>query len=283
VLPARLWGTRDQTGGHWECLFLNPGPNKLWHVLTQTRGKPAAGELVTVGHGLKLMLVQKLERGEWLVEPTGNDKNRSFEELLHEHGHIPLPHYIRAGEDKPEDRTWYQTVFARNAGSVAAPTAGLHFTPGLIETLTNQGVEFADVTLHVGIGTFQPIRVERIEDHSLHSERAEVTADTALAIRSAKARGGRLLAVGTTSTRSLETASRTGQIQPYTGDTSLYITPGFRFQAVDMLLTNFHLPKSSLIVLVSAFAGHEFVMEAYREAVRMGYRFYSYGDAMLII
>ena len=163
VLPARLWGTRDQTGGHWECLFLNPGHNGCWHVLTQTRGKPAAGETVTVGDGLKLKLVQKMDRGEWLVEPVGADQGREFEEILKQHGHIPLPHYIRAGEDQPEDRTWYQTVFARTAGSVAAPTAGLHFTPRLIEELTEHGVAFADVTLHVGIGTFQPIRVQEIE------------------------------------------------------------------------------------------------------------------------
>lgn len=283
VLPARLWGTRDLTAGHWECLFLNPGPNGLWHVLTQTRGKPAPGETVTVGQGLKLRLVEKLERGEWLVQPAGTDHGRPHEELLQEHGHIPLPHYIRAGEDKPEDRTWYQTVFARTAGSVAAPTAGLHFTPGLIETLTNNGVAFADVTLHVGIGTFQPIRVERIEEHTLHAERAEVSAETALAVQHAKAAGGRVLAVGTTSTRTLETAARSGQVLPFSGDTGLYITPGFQFHAVDMLLTNFHLPKSSLIVLVSSFAGREFVMAAYEEAVRLGYRFYSYGDAMLIL
>lgn len=287
VLPARLLGSRDRTGGQWECLFLNLEPNGLWHVLAQTRGKPELGETVTVGHGLKLQLAEKLGGGAWRLKPLADAAGEigiaNHETLLQAHGHIPLPHYIRAGEDSPEDRTWYQTVFAQSAGSVAAPTAGLHFTPRLIGQLEAKGVSFADVTLHVGIGTFQPIRAERIEEHRLHAETAELSAETAAGIELAKVQGGRVLAVGTTSTRTLETAARGGRIEAFSGDTSLYITPGFKFNVVDMLLTNFHLPKSSLIVLVSAFAGHEFVMAAYEEAVRRGYRFYSYGDAMLIL
>lgn len=289
VLPARLLGNRDRTGGQWECLFLNAGPGGLWHVLAQTRGKPEVGETVTVGNGLKLQLVEKLGGGAWRVRPLADADELSentvanHEALLQAHGHIPLPHYIRAGEDSPEDRTWYQTVFARSAGSVAAPTAGLHFTPRLIGEIEAKGVMFADVTLHVGIGTFQPIRTERIEEHRLHAETADLSAETATAIELAKRRGGRVLAVGTTSTRTLETAGRSGRVEPFHGTTNLYITPGFKFHVTDLMLTNFHLPKSSLIVLVSAFAGHEFVMAAYEEAVRRGYRFYSYGDAMLIV
>lgn len=283
VLPARLIGTRDRTGGQWECLFLNLDPDGCWNVITQTRGKPHPGETVTVGQGLKLRLVEKLDRGAWRVKPANQDSGQTFQELLELHGHIPLPHYIRAGQDQPEDRAWYQTVFANEAGSVAAPTAGLHFTPRLIDELQSSGVSFTDVTLHVGIGTFQPIRVENIEEHVLHAEVAEVTEDTKKSVELAKSRGGRVIAVGTTSTRTLEASARSGKVQPFRHETALYIKPGFQFNVLDGLITNFHLPKSSLIVLVSAFAGHEFVMEAYREAVREGYRFYSYGDAMLIL
>ena len=283
VLPARLIGSRDRTGGQWECLFLNPAQDGCWNVITQTRGKPQPGEVVTVGQGLQLKLVQKLDRGAWLVRPLNSDSGPSFQDLLELHGHIPLPHYIRAGQDQPEDRAWYQTVFANEAGSVAAPTAGLHFTPRLIDELQSSGVNFADVTLHVGIGTFQPIRVENIEEHVLHAEVAELKEDTEKLVELAKSRGGRVIAVGTTSTRTLETSARSGKVQPFRHETALYIKPGFQFNVLDGLITNFHLPKSSLIVLVSAFAGHEFVMEAYREAVREGYRFYSYGDAMLIL
>lgn len=283
VLPARLVGHRDGTGGHWECLFLNLHRPGLWHVITQTRGRPQPGETVTVGSGLVLKLVEKREAGHWLVSPVEILPNLTDLDLLEAHGHIPLPHYIRQGEDTPDDRAWYQTVFAREAGSVAAPTAGLHFTPELLEKLSGQGVASADVTLHVGIGTFQPIRVQNVLEHTLHGEMAEVSAETAHLINQTRLSGGRVVAVGTTSCRTLETAGRSGRAEPITGPTSLYIYPGFQFQLVDALITNFHLPKSSLMVLVSALAGREFVMDAYHEAIREGYRFYSYGDAMLIL
>lgn len=283
VLPARLIGSRDKTGGRWECLFLSFAGPGLWQVITQTRGRPEHGETVTVGHGLRLRLEKKLEAGQWIVRPIDFPADQLETDLLETHGHIPLPHYIRQGEDSPEDRQWYQTVFARNAGSVAAPTAGLHFTPELLQKLAGQGVATADVTLHVGIGTFQPIRVQNVLEHTLHGEMAEVSALTADQINAAKQAGGRVVAVGTTSTRTLETACRSGRAQPFVGETALYITPGFKFHAVDALITNFHLPKSSLMVLVSALAGREFVLEAYREAICQGYRFYSYGDAMLIL
>lgn len=283
VLPARLVGSRDKTGGRWECLFLSFAGPGLWQVITQTRGRPEPGETVTVGQGLRLRLEKRLEAGQWIVSPVDKPPGQTETDLLETHGHIPLPHYIRHGQDSPADRQWYQTVFARNAGSVAAPTAGLHFTPELLQRLAAQGVASADVTLHVGIGTFQPIRVQNVLEHSLHGEMAEVSTVTAEQVNNAKTAGGRVVAVGTTSTRTLETAARSGRVQPFAGETALYITPGFQFQAVDALITNFHLPKSSLMVLVSALAGREFVLEAYREAIRLGYRFYSYGDAMLIL
>ena len=283
VIPARVVGLRDSTGGRWEALFLEELPEGAWHVLAHSGGKPKPGEAVTVGQGLKLRLIEKLEDGSWRIAPEPPDFGKPARELLEKHGHIPLPPYIRDGRDTPEDRQWYQTVFARDAGSVAAPTAGLHFTEDLIDKLVASDVGFADVTLHVGIGTFRPIKVENIEDHVLHAEWASLSEKTAQAVRSARESGGRIIAVGTTSARTLETASRSGTIEPFEGPTGLYIRPGFEFQAIDGLITNFHLPKSSLIVLVAALAGREFVMEAYHEAVRLGYRFYSYGDAMLII
>ncbi|MBI1324218.1 tRNA preQ1(34) S-adenosylmethionine ribosyltransferase-isomerase QueA [bacterium] len=283
VIPARVVGVRDSTGGRWEALFLEERPEGGWHVLAHCGGKPRPGETVTVGLGLKLRLIEKFEDGSWRIAPEPPDSTQSARELLETHGHIPLPPYIRDGRDTPEDRQWYQTVFAREAGSVAAPTAGLHFTEGLISELVASGIEFADVTLHVGIGTFRPIKVDNIEDHVLHAEWASLPERTSQAVRTARTSGGRVIAVGTTSARTLETAARSGTIEPFEGPTGLYIRPGFEFHAIDGLITNFHLPRSSLIVLVAALAGHEFVMEAYHEAVRLGYRFYSYGDAMLIV
>lgn len=283
VIPARVVGVRDSTGGKWEALFLEELPNGDWHVLAHCGGKPRPGEKVTIGQGAKLQLIDKLEDGSWRIAPEPPDSGKSARDILEVHGHIPLPPYIRDGRDTPDDRQWYQTVFAREAGSVAAPTAGLHFTEDLITRLVATGVSFADVTLHVGIGTFRPIKVTNIEDHVLHSEWASLSDKTAEAVRTARKSGGRVVAVGTTSARTLETAARSGKIEPFEGPTGLYVRPGFEFHATDGLITNFHLPKSSLIVLVAALAGREFVMEAYREAVRLGYRFYSYGDAMLIV
>ncbi|MFM1801042.1 MAG: hypothetical protein RJA81_394 [Planctomycetota bacterium] len=283
VVPARLTGTRDRTGGHWECLILSLESHPDWLAITQTRGKPRPGETVTVGKGLQLELVENRQAGQWIVRPLNIQGEKTGDQILEEHGHIPLPHYIRQGNDQPMDREWYQTVFAKESGSVAAPTAGLHFTPELNQTLYRKGIHSAEVTLHVGIGTFQPIRVSNVMEHRLHAEVAQIDETTIQKIRETKQQGGRVVAVGTTSTRTLETAALGGKLKAFHGPTDLYITPGFRFQVTDAMITNFHLPKSSLMVLISALAGREFVLNAYAEAIRTGYRFYSYGDAMLIL
>jgi S-adenosylmethionine:tRNA ribosyltransferase-isomerase len=198
-------------------------------------------------------------------------------------GHVPLPPYIRRA-DAPADRDRYQTVYARERGSIAAPTAGLHFTPQVLDALTARGIARATVTLHVGYGTFQPVRVDRVEDHRVEAEHYEVPPDTATALTRAKREGRRVIAVGTTTTRTLESlpVSSGGEVEPGTGETALFIYPGHRFTLVSGLITNFHLPKSSLLMLVAAFAGREHVLDAYRDAIARGYRFYSYGDAMFI-
>jgi S-adenosylmethionine:tRNA ribosyltransferase-isomerase len=280
VVPARLVGVREGTGGRWEGLYLRTLPDGSWEILAKTRGRPAEGERVVVGHGLALTLLARLGEGRWAVRADSGDP---ADRLLEAHGLVPLPPYIRKGVESAGDRARYQTVYAEVPGSVAAPTAGLHFTPGVFDRLARRGVGLVDVTLHVGIGTFRPIEAERIDDHVLHAEEAELTPDAAEALNRHKARGGRVVAVGTTSTRVLEAASRSGRVEPFRGETALYLKPGHDFRGVDALLTNFHLPRSSLLVLVSALAGVDLIREAYREAVRLEYRFYSYGDAMLIL
>ncbi len=286
VIPARLLGHREATGGKWEGLFLRVFPETdCWEILATTRGKPVAGETVIVRRdteeSLRLTLVSKEEAGYWVVRPESTD---APEALLERFGHLPLPPYIRQGCEGPGDRSKYQTVFAQIPGSSAAPTAGLHFTDAVFAGLTARGVGRCDVTLHVGPGTFRPIEAQRIEDHVLHSEWAELSPETALALNDARARGGRIVAVGTTSARTLETAvGADGRFRAFQGETALYLRPGREFRAVDALITNFHLPRSSLIVLVSAFAGVEHTRAAYAEAVRERYRFYSYGDAMLVL
>jgi S-adenosylmethionine:tRNA ribosyltransferase-isomerase len=237
---------------------------------------------VRVGQGLRATLLEKLDDGSWRIRPEDAD-GLSTEVLLERHGRIPLPPYIRKGLDSPEDRQRYQTIFAQHPGSVAAPTAGLHFTPDVMDRLSGRGIEAIDVTLHVGIGTFRPIEAEQIDEHKLHAEQAEVTAAVADRLNHQRARGGRIIAVGTTATRTLETSARSGRFEPFRGETALYIKPGFHFQAIDGLITNFHLPRSSLIVLVSALAGYELTRRAYATAIEKKYRFYSYGDAMLIL
>ena len=282
VIPARLVGHREATGGRWEGLYLRGLEGGSWEVLATTRGRPDPGEVVEVGRGLRLILESRGEGGRWIVrpDPPGRD---SFA-LLEEHGQVPLPPYIRKGREGPDDRDRYQTTYARAAGAVAAPTAGLHFTPALFDRLTARGVGWADVTLHVGIGTFRPIEAERIEDHALHAEWAEVRPEAAAAIEHHRARGGRIVAVGTTSARVLEAAaSADGVVRPFDGPTALYLRPGHAFRGLDALITNFHLPRSSLLVLVSALAGIDLIRNAYAEAIRERYRFYSYGDAMLIL
>lgn len=279
VLPARLLGRRERTEGKWEGLFLGTRPDGCWEVLCQTRGRLVEGEFVVVEPGgLRLELVGR-RKGHWLARPGDAG---SAVELLWRYGQTPLPPYIRKGRAEPADRERYQTVYARPAGSVAAPTAGLHFTPCLLERLEQGGIQRAFVTLHVGLGTFQPIQAEKIEEHRMHAEWCELPAATVGAIAACRARGGRVVAVGTTSVRVLETVAASGPLRPWSGETELFIYPPYRFGVVDALLTNFHLPRSTLLLLVAAFAGVELTRQAYKTAVEQKYRFFSYGDAMLI-
>jgi len=289
VVPARLIGRRAETGGRWEGLFLaevvTADKRRQWSILAKTRGRPAVGEQIVLidpagNDAVELLLVGRGEGGTWLVEPQADELAPN---LLTRVGRVPLPGYIRGGEARGEDVDRYQTVFAEQPGSAAAPTAGLHFTPQLLEHLAACGISRATVTLHVGLDTFRPIGTERIADHPMHTEWCAVPAETVAAVRDTRARGGRVLAVGTTAVRSLETAARGGAIEPFTGATNLYIRPGFPFHAVDCLLTNFHLPRTTLMVLVSSLAGRDLIQRAYAEAVAQGYRFLSYGDAMLIL
>ena len=279
VLPARLVGRREQTGGRWEGLFLSECDG-VWELLAQTRGFVQPGETCVTDSGLRLKLIARTDDRHWRMtpEPTG-----SAAELLPVHGHIPLPPYIRKGEDEPADRERYQTVYAANTGSVAAPTAGLHFTPELLAGLGGQGIGVARVTLHVGLGTFAPVKVDDPTRHKIHAEWAEVTAATAARVNATRAAGGRVIAVGTTTTRTLETASRSGTTEQFHGATDLFIHPPFRFGAVDGLVTNFHLPRTTLLLLVQALCGSELLRRAYAEAVATDYRFFSYGDAMLVV
>jgi S-adenosylmethionine:tRNA ribosyltransferase-isomerase len=285
VLPARLAGRRERTGGRWEGLFLRETPGGAWEVLAQTRGRPAVGEMLVVEPGpLGLTLVGRTPAGRWLVRP---DAAGSPAELLARHGTMPLPPYIRKGRPEgagKDDRERYQTVYARHPGAVAAPTAGLHFTPAVFDALRQRGVGWAFVTLHVGPGTFQPVQADDVARHRMQAEWGELPPATAEAAAACKGRGRRVVAVGTTSVRVLETAARGGDgVRPWSGETDLTIAPPFSFRAVDALVTNFHLPRSSLLLLVAAFTGLEPMLAAYREAVARAYRFYSYGDAMLII
>jgi len=280
VVPARIVGIREATGGRWEGLYLRTLADGSWEILAKTRGRPEPGERVVVGSGLGLTLGARLGEGRWAVRPDGVE---AADRLLEIHGQVPLPPYIRKGIEGEGDRARYQTVYAAVPGSVAAPTAGLHFTPAVFDRLDRRGIGRLDLTLHVGIGTFRPIEADRIEDHALHAESAELVPEVADALNRRKAAGRRVVAVGTTSARTLEAAAASGRFEPFRGETALYLRPGHEFRGVDALLTNFHLPRSSLLVLVSALAGVDLVREAYREAVRLGYRFYSYGDAMLIL
>ncbi len=288
VIPARLIGRREATGGTWEGLFLRDLGDETWEILATTRGKPSPGERVVVGRGLRLVLESRGEAGRWIVRPLpeeGSDCTAGALGLLERHGRTPLPPYIRKGRDVAGDRTWYQTIFALRPGSVAAPTAGLHFSEAIFQELATRGIGWVDLTLHVGIGTFRPIEAEEIGNHVMHSEWAELSAGAAEELSARRARGGRIVAVGTTAARTLETAAAEGKgtLAPFTGNTSLFIRPGHVFRGLDALVTNFHLPRSSLLVLVSALVGVELIREAYREAIRRRYRFFSYGDAMLIL
>jgi S-adenosylmethionine:tRNA ribosyltransferase-isomerase len=285
VLPARLQGRRATTGGRWTGLFLAADATGLWQVLGKTRGHLRVGETIiledrTADAAFGLRMVADLGGGVWAVHP---DQTGSPEELLQIVGRVPLPPYIRGGVMEDADSERYQTVFARHPGAVAAPTAGLHFTNELLRTLVDAGLYICRVTLHVGVGTFRPISVQRLEDHVMHHEWGEITQASAEQIQAARSAGGRVVAVGTTSMRVLETAAREGSLQAWRGETDLFIRPPFEFRCVDALFTNFHLPKSTLLVLVHTFGGAELLRRAYADAIDQQYRFFSYGDAMLIV
>lgn len=280
VVPARLVGRREATSGKWEGLFLSQNPDGLWEMLAQTGGYPQEGSRFISDTGLRLTLRGRTPDRHWLMEP---EPGGNAMELLKQYGHIPIPPYIRKGQAWSGDEERYQTVYAERAGSVAAPTAGLHFTPELFDRLSTAGIGTARVTLHVGLGTFLPVKVDDPAQHPMHSEWCEVGRGAVDAIQAARARGHRVVAVGTTTTRTLESAALPAGLQPFSGPTSLYIRPPFEFQVVDALITNFHLPHTTLLLLVGAFAGSELLEHAYREAIARGYRFYSYGDAMLVL
>ena len=311
VFPARLVGKRLPGGGAAECFLV---------TLLEAPEAPHKGVPYETGHGVPyesrvrgeerwVALVhpgQRLRMGSRMVfeggarhlhaEVTGmhfhgrrtvrlwTDDGTSVRDAVDALGHVPLPPYIKRG-DASADRERYQTVYARERGSIAAPTAGLHFTPALLAALAGRGIATLSITLHIGYGTFQPVRVERVEEHEMESEHYEVSADTAAALAAAQRAGRRIIAVGTTTTRTLESLAveATGGVQPGNGETALFIHPGHRFQLVSGLITNFHLPRSSLVMLVSAFGGTDHVRAAYRDAIAQGYRFYSYGDAMLVL
>ncbi len=278
VIPARLIGSREGTGGKVEVLLLKRGEDDVWETLVKPGKKARPGAKILFGDGI--LTGEVLE-----VVEDGNRKIRFrydgiFEEILDRLGQMPLPPYIT---HQLKDKNRYQTVYAKHDGSAAAPTAGLHFTPELLQAIRDRGVRIAHVTLHVGLGTFRPVKAEQIEDHHMHSEFYMVEEEQARLINRTKAEGGRIIAVGTTSCRTLESAAGPdGMLQAGSGWTDIFIYPGYEFRLVDCLITNFHLPESTLMMLVSALAGRERIMAAYEEAVKERYRFFSFGDAMFI-
>ena len=306
VLPARLFGFRTTTGGRWEGLYVEEVSPQHWHILSDTRGRLQPGETITVhpaygdGSGndlnrgagdsqgpenLVLTLIEKREDGGWIAAPNSSAPSL---ELLEQFGSLPLPPYMGRKLADQDDQKRYQTQFASEPGAVAAPTAGLHFTESLLEECRSRGIQKAELTLHVGIGTFRPVVAERLADHKMHEEWCRLPPGTCEMVLQTQQRPGRVIAVGTTSVRTLESAAQATMgsgnvLQPWQGRTNLFIQPGYKFQAVDCLLTNFHLPGSTLLVLVAAMAGYDLIMEAYRQAISERYRFYSYGDAMLIV
>ncbi len=275
VIPARIYA-RKETGGRVELLLLRRRDDLTWDALVGGKGL-RVGKMARVENGPEVQIVEELDGSERLIKFS-----EPIESYFSKVGNVPLPPYIHEKLNDPER---YQTVYAKEPGSAAAPTAGLHFTPRLLEELQVKGVRIAYVTLHVGLDTFAPVNEENPEEHKIHSEWCELTQETAELINQTKRAGGRVIAVGTTSVRTLESAAGVGRdsISSYIGPTSLFILPGFQFKVVDAMITNFHLPKSTLIMLVSAFAGREKILETYQLAVREGYRFYSFGDAMLIL
>ncbi len=279
VLPARLLGERVGTGAHVELLLLTPHGNDVWEVLAGPGRRAKPGDRIAFGGGLLVAKVlEVLEGGNRLVQFSyeGN-----FYEVLDQIGQMPLPPYIKK---RLEDKERYQTVYANELGSAAAPTAGLHFTPELLDEVRQMGVEVAFVTLHVGLGTFRPVKEDVVENHKMHSEHYALSEETAAVINRTRERGGRVIAVGTTSCRTLESVGLTdGVVKPGDGWTEIFIYPGYEFQVLDGLITNFHLPESTLIMLVSALAGYDHTMNAYEHAVEEKYRFFSFGDAMAIL
>lgn len=277
VIPARLIGQKEPTGARIEVLLLRRVEGDVWEALVKPGKKALRGTTVRFGDELSCEVTGHTDFGGRLVK---FHYQGIFEEILDRLGETPLPPYIH---EKLENRERYQTVYSRDPGSAAAPTAGLHFTPEQMERLQDFGVHLGFLTLHVGLGTFRPVKAERIEDHVMHSEFYSIGEDTAKLIRETKAAGKRVIAVGTTSIRTLESAAvAKNEIYGKSGETSIFIYPGYDFKIVDAVVTNFHLPKSTLIMLISAFAGREFTLEAYREAVKEKYRFFSFGDAMFI-
>ena len=288
VIPARVFGrkAKEGTGGRVEFLLLEEVARGVWDALMRSRRRPKVGEQVILEDDLAVATV--LEDGELGRVKIRMESQMPWLEVLDRIGQTPLPPYIQRKEPIPQrramDKIRYQTVFAREPGAVAAPTAGLHFTPEVLDRLATQGIHKATVTLHVGIGTFRPVAVENIEDHAMENERWMLPEETAQAIAETKSKGGRVVAVGTTSVRTLESsAARPEGFGPGQGRTQLFIYPPYDFKVVDAMVTNFHLPKSTLVMMISAFAGRDFVLKAYQEAIRERYRFYSYGDCMLIL
>lgn len=279
VIPARLLGIKEDTGAAIEVLLLKRKEKDLWEALVRPGKKLRPGARVSFGDGLlKGEILDVLEEGNRLIRFTYTG---IFEEVLDQLGEMPLPPYIT---HKLEDRSRYQTVYAKHDGSAAAPTAGLHFTRELLHKAQEKGIAIAYVTLHVGLGTFRPVKEENILNHHMHSEYYEISEESAQCINQTKANGGRVICVGTTSCRTIESAANEqGQVIPGSADTEIFIYPGYQFRVLDGLITNFHLPESTLVMLVSALAGREQVLNAYREAVEEKYRFFSFGDAMLIV
>lgn len=278
VIPARLMGIKEDTGAAIEVLLLKRNADDVWECLVKPGKKARTGAIIVFGEGLLVgEIVDVIEDGNRMIK---FHYEGIFEEILDKLGQMPLPPYIT---HKLQDKNRYQTVYARNEGSAAAPTAGLHFTKELLEKIKEKGVNVVSITLHVGLGTFRPVKVDKIEEHHMHTETFNISKEAADTINRARAAGGRVIAVGTTSCRTLESAAADdGTIPARSGDTDIFIYPGYKFKAIDCLITNFHLPESTLIMLVSALAGRDNIMNAYETAVKERYRFFSFGDAMFI-
>ena len=277
VIPARLYGTRPETGGKMEFLLLRRIDEKHWECLVKPGRRAKVGLTFKISDELSATVTEMREDGNRIIRLNYDG---IFEEILDRAGEMPLPPYIT---ERLNDKTRYQTVYAKENGSAAAPTAGLHFTDELLSRISEKGIDIVDVLLHVGLGTFRPVKVENVLEHHMHSEYYNVTETAAKMINDTKKNGGRIIAVGTTSTRTLESvADENGIIYPGCGNTEIFIYPGYKFKAIDCLITNFHLPESTLLMLVSALAGKEHIMAAYEEAVKERYRFFSFGDAMFI-